>query len=139
MSRNLIALQNKFLGEGHTVYDELVRIHDGQGFVSDDDIHDYDQLPPDEIGTRSRPWPKRTLRRRADKSSDPTVAPGVSSAFAGWSEGTFVQHAKHGLGQIVWIRPAPGQTRAAIRFPLVGERIFILEIAPVKKLSRSHA
>ena len=38
MSRNLIALQNKFLGEGQTVYDELVRIHDGQGFVGDDDI-----------------------------------------------------------------------------------------------------
>ncbi|SVD80081.1 uncharacterized protein METZ01_LOCUS432935, partial [marine metagenome] len=38
MSRNLIALQNKFLGEGQTVYDELVRIYDGQGFVGDDDI-----------------------------------------------------------------------------------------------------
>jgi formate dehydrogenase iron-sulfur subunit len=38
MSGNLIALQNKFLGEGQTVYDELVRIHDRQGFVGDDDI-----------------------------------------------------------------------------------------------------
>ncbi|MCH7870712.1 MAG: UvrD-helicase domain-containing protein [Planctomycetes bacterium] len=107
--------------------------------VSDDDIHDYDQLPPDEIGTRSSRWPKRTLRRGADKSSDPIVAPGVSSPFAGWSAGTFVQHAKLGVGQIVWIRPAPGQTRAAIRFPRVGERVFILELAPVKKLSRSNA
>jgi formate dehydrogenase iron-sulfur subunit len=38
MSRNLIALQNKFLGEGQTVYDELVRIHEQQGFVGDEDI-----------------------------------------------------------------------------------------------------
>jgi formate dehydrogenase iron-sulfur subunit len=38
MSRNLIALQNKFLGEGQTVYDDLARIHDRQGHVSDDDI-----------------------------------------------------------------------------------------------------
>ena len=38
MSRNLIALQNKFLGEGRTVYDELARIHERQGAVTDDDI-----------------------------------------------------------------------------------------------------
>jgi formate dehydrogenase iron-sulfur subunit len=38
MSRNLIALQNKFLGEGRTVYDELARLHERQGHVADDDI-----------------------------------------------------------------------------------------------------
>ncbi|MDA0334491.1 MAG: NAD(P)H-dependent oxidoreductase subunit E [bacterium] len=49
MSRNLIALQNKFLGEGQTVYDELVRLHQRQGFVSDDDIGQLAEtfsLPP---------------------------------------------------------------------------------------------
>ena len=38
MSKNLIALQNKFLGQGQTIYDALTRLHDAQGFVSDDDI-----------------------------------------------------------------------------------------------------
>jgi NADH:ubiquinone oxidoreductase subunit E len=38
MSRNLIALQNKFLGQGTTVYDKLSTLHEAQGFISDDDI-----------------------------------------------------------------------------------------------------
>ncbi len=38
MSRNLIALQNKFLGHGQTVYDALSRLHAAQGFISDEDI-----------------------------------------------------------------------------------------------------
>jgi formate dehydrogenase iron-sulfur subunit len=38
MSNNLIALQNKFLGQGQTVYDELSRLHDAQGYIGDDDI-----------------------------------------------------------------------------------------------------
>ena len=52
MSRNLIALQNKFLGEGRTVYDELARIHERQGAVGDDDIlrlaRDHN-LPPSHV------------------------------------------------------------------------------------------
>lgn len=38
MSNNLIALQNKFLGQGQTVYDELSRLHDAQGYIGDEDI-----------------------------------------------------------------------------------------------------
>jgi formate dehydrogenase iron-sulfur subunit len=38
MSRNLIALQNKFLGHGQTVYDALSRLHAQQGHVGDADI-----------------------------------------------------------------------------------------------------
>jgi len=38
MSRNLIALQNKFLGLGETVYDKLSELHDEQGYIGDDDI-----------------------------------------------------------------------------------------------------
>src|SRR5678816_317279 len=38
MSRNLIALQNKFLGLGQTVYDALSRLHAEQGYIGDVDI-----------------------------------------------------------------------------------------------------
>jgi formate dehydrogenase iron-sulfur subunit len=38
MSRNLIALQNKFLGHGQTVYDALQRVHAAQGYIGDADI-----------------------------------------------------------------------------------------------------
>jgi formate dehydrogenase iron-sulfur subunit len=38
MSRNLIALQNKFLGHGQTVYDALSRLRAEQGYVGDDDV-----------------------------------------------------------------------------------------------------
>jgi formate dehydrogenase iron-sulfur subunit len=38
MSNNLIALQNKFLGHGQTVYDELSRLYDAQGHITDDDL-----------------------------------------------------------------------------------------------------
>jgi len=37
-SANLIALQNKFLGEGNTVYDLLSRVRREKGALSDDDI-----------------------------------------------------------------------------------------------------
>ena len=49
MSKNLIALQNKFLGQGETIYDVLSRLHDKQGFISDDDIlslANQHSLPP---------------------------------------------------------------------------------------------
>ena len=38
MSKNLIALQNKFLGHGNTVYDLLSQLHNKQGYISDADI-----------------------------------------------------------------------------------------------------
>ena len=38
MSENLIALQNKFLGHGETVYDELSKLHAKQGYIDDGDI-----------------------------------------------------------------------------------------------------
>ena len=57
MSRNLIALQNKFLGAGQTVYDELARVHERQGHVSDDDIAQLAQahnLPPSHVRATAR-------------------------------------------------------------------------------------
>ena len=53
MSNNLIALQNKFLGQGQTVYDELSRLHDAQGYISDENILELAQrhnLPPSHVG-----------------------------------------------------------------------------------------
>jgi NADH:ubiquinone oxidoreductase subunit F (NADH-binding)/NADH:ubiquinone oxidoreductase subunit E len=38
MSENLIALQNRFLGRGNTVYDKLAVIHEAKGYVEDSDI-----------------------------------------------------------------------------------------------------
>lgn len=38
MSRNLIALQNKFLGHGQTVYDALSTLFEAQGHIADADI-----------------------------------------------------------------------------------------------------
>ncbi|MEO0974939.1 MAG: NAD(P)H-dependent oxidoreductase subunit E, partial [Pseudomonadota bacterium] len=38
MSRNLIALQNKFLGQGETTYDLIARHFDAHGALTDDDI-----------------------------------------------------------------------------------------------------
>jgi len=57
MSRNLIALQNKFLGQGTTVYDKLSALHEAQGFISDDDIlalaNQY-SLPPAHVRSTAK-------------------------------------------------------------------------------------
>lgn len=57
MSKNLIALQNKFLGQGQTVYDELSKLHEKQGYISDDDIvrvaKDHN-LPPQHVRSTAK-------------------------------------------------------------------------------------
>ncbi len=57
MSRNLIALQNKFLGEGTTVYDRLSILHETQGHISDQDILDLAtqyNLPPAHVRSTAK-------------------------------------------------------------------------------------
>lgn len=57
MSRNLIALQNKFLGQGQTVYDELSKLHEQQGYISDADIArmaEQFHLPPQHIRSTAK-------------------------------------------------------------------------------------
>jgi len=57
MSKNLIALQNKFLGHGQTVYDKLSNLHDKQGYVSDDDILHIARefnLPPQHVRSTAK-------------------------------------------------------------------------------------
>ncbi len=52
MSRNLIALQNKFLGHGETVYDRLARLRADQGYIDDADIERLAaelHLPPQQL------------------------------------------------------------------------------------------
>ena len=109
---------------------------DADGFVP---VHDH--LPPEEI--RGRLARKRQLRR-PDFDADEDVqiidaaaeAVAPTSPYADWGAGTLVRHGQYGVGQIVWIRPSPGQTRASIRFAGQGEKTFILELSPIQKLDR---
>lgn len=70
MSTNLIALQNKFLGHGQTVYDKLSNLYDKQGFISDDDIlqiaREFNLPPP------TRAFNGQVLRRTFTRSASQT-------------------------------------------------------------------
>jgi len=108
------------------------------GFVPLDD-----QLPPEEVRPPSR---RARTRRRAPAEDEPCFSPddptGVAAApvthspYADWKPGTLVEHEQYGVGQIVWVRPSPGQSRALIRFAGYGEKTFVLERTPVRKLER---
>ena len=71
MSRNLIALQNKFLGEGRTVYDELARIHEREGAITDDDVlrlaRDHN-LPPSHVRATAKFYDELGQDRTAEHS-----------------------------------------------------------------------
>ena len=57
MPNNLIALQNKFLGQGQTVYDKLSQAHEAQGHISDDDIAQMAKqfnLPPQHVRSTAK-------------------------------------------------------------------------------------
>jgi len=57
MSANLIALQNKFLGRGTTVYDKLSVLQEEQGFIGDADIQELASqynLPPALVRSTAR-------------------------------------------------------------------------------------
>jgi DNA helicase-2/ATP-dependent DNA helicase PcrA len=114
-----------------------------------------DQLPPDEYEARRRTFsggsgrarggfgsasPRRGASPTRETADETTAAlrPAADSPYAGWGAGTFVEHKQYGVGQVVWIRPSPGQTRAAIRFPRAGEKTFVLEKAPVRKLAKQR-
>ena len=108
------------------------------GFVPLDD-----QLPPEEARPPSRRARTGRLAPVEDEPcfspDDPTsvaAAPVTHSPYADWKPGTLVEHEQYGVGQIVWVRPSPGQSRALIRFAGYGEKTFVLEKAPVIKLER---
>ncbi len=48
-----------------------------------------------------------------------------------------VQHERYGVGQILWVRGVPGQTRAGLKFAGYGEKTLILELAPIRRLERA--
>ncbi|MBU0639496.1 MAG: UvrD-helicase domain-containing protein [Planctomycetes bacterium] len=98
----------------------------------------HDHLPAEEL---QRPRsPKRRLRESATDADELRIidvaAAGTTSPFADWKPGQLVRHATYGVGQLLWIRPGAGQSRAAIKFAGYGEKTFILELAPVTKLER---
>jgi hypothetical protein len=68
MSENLIALQNKFLGRGTTVYDKLSVIHEQKGFIDDEDIlalaEQYNLPPPTSAPPRSSTRSSATTGRQ---------------------------------------------------------------------------
>ncbi|MDD4868566.1 MAG: 3'-5' exonuclease, partial [Mycobacterium sp.] len=111
-----------------------------------------EDLPPEEA---ARLVPKRRLRAQPDSEAEGFVpaddespsrlprkrerlqpAPSAGGPFADWQPGTLVRHERYGVGQVLWIRPAPGQTRAGLKFVGYGEKTLILELAPVSKLER---
>jgi DNA helicase-2/ATP-dependent DNA helicase PcrA len=112
---------------------------------ADADAGDDLEFPPRNPARPANSAPRRSSWNRAE-TDEPTFSmdqptgrarpPVTDSRFAGWGPNMFITHEQYGVGQIVWIRPGDGQTRAAIRFAAHGEKTFILELAPVKKLER---
>jgi len=71
MSKNLIALQNKFLGHGQTVYDALSRLHDAQGYITDNDILALAQehnLPPQHVRSTAKFYEELSHDKPATKT-----------------------------------------------------------------------
>ncbi len=91
-------------------------------------------------GERSRRGGRRDPLRDGHDHEEPVFSlddptrplPPEPGPYAKWTPGMLLRHAKLGVGRLVWIRPAPGQTRAGIRFGGDSERTFILEFTPVE-------
>jgi DNA helicase-2/ATP-dependent DNA helicase PcrA len=90
------------------------------------ELDDDGYLAPDDARPVRRPG------HRPDRSEHSTS----SAAYADWKPGTLVEHDLYGVGQVLWIQLSPGQTRAGLRFAGYGEKTFILECSPVRKLER---
>jgi DNA helicase-2/ATP-dependent DNA helicase PcrA len=105
-----------------------------------------EDLPPEEA---SRFVPKRRLRADPDaedagesastlqrRPPRPAPSPPSDASSPEWKPGMLVQHERYGVGQILWVRGTPGQTRAGLKFAGYGEKTLILELAPIRKLER---
>ena len=99
--------------------DEAARLVPKRRLRADSDTESFDEAPT-------------TLRRH--RPAPPPADP--ANPYADWKPGTLVRHERYGVGQVLWIRPAPGQTRAGLKFAGYGEKTLILELAPVRKLER---
>ncbi len=104
------------------------RLRSRRGFNTPDGF-DASQVPeydePADPDAQTRP-----LRRTSHPRNDEPESAG------NWSVGTVLKHESYGVGQILWLRAAAGQTRAGVRFAGLGEKTLILEIAPIERLSR---
>ncbi len=137
--------QSQFLSE---LPDEVLSYENFAGDEEDEDCGTHfvpldDQLPDDE---QSRRPPRGRRRRVGEEEDEPVFSPddpagtnpaGVSAApFESWRPGMLVTHEKLGVGQVEWVRPGGGQTRAGIRFVRHGHKTLILELAPIRILQR---
>jgi len=96
-----------------------------------------DDLPPEEGRRlrRNRAWPRQLPGPDDAVPSEPPHLP-AGSPFADWGPGTLVRHDRYGVGQVLWIQASGQMTRAGLRFPGYGEKTFVLEQTPVRKLER---
>ncbi len=114
-------------------------------FAADDDGEREFSRDDPALEPATRPRRRRGLGPAEEpvfSLNDPTRPPvtiNEPGPYANWTVGTLVQHERYGVGQVVWIRPGGGYTRAAIKFAGHGEKVFILEAAPIRLLARlSH-
>ncbi len=87
MSSNIIALQNRFLGHGETVYDRLSALYERQGHVSDDDISrlaDEHSLPPAHVRSTAKFYDD--LSRETPAAHTISVCNGEACQVAGGRE-----------------------------------------------------
>jgi DNA helicase-2/ATP-dependent DNA helicase PcrA len=145
--RGLLSPRNpsQFVGELPDSATVVERLNRRSGMAGPRRAHAEFELVPDEWSDADVDQrPRRHLRHGDDVNPEDRIiqiaaaeaARSSDSPFAGWQPGEYVRHAAFGLGQIVWITPAPRQTRALIRFPTVGEKVLILEFAKLERLDR---
>lgn len=56
----------------------------------------------------------------------------TKSEYEHWTPGMLLEHAQYGVGRLVWVRPGGGRPRAAVRFAVYGEKIFILDYVTLR-------
>jgi DNA helicase-2/ATP-dependent DNA helicase PcrA len=147
---------SQFLGElddGSVVWDDFTASSAGATGLRPEDgfVPLVDHLSPEEA---ARIAPRRRLRDVVDADEglvltpdDETprrlrprrarpAPPAPATPYADWLPGTLVQHDRYGVGQLLSLQPAEGKTRARVRFVAYGEKTFVLEQAPIRKLER---
>ncbi len=119
---------------GHAISRGGLRPRGGDFDFGDDD---FDQRPPRRVGRERSSWqryeePTFSPDDPAGQSDEPVAPP--PQEYADWRPGTIVQHEAFGVGRILWVRGSAGNTRASIRFAGVGEKTFILDMAPITRI-----
>ncbi len=122
--------------------DARSRYNDEEAVWDEAEIAPADGARPTRRPGGFRPRPERRFEFQETETvfsvDDPTTgaAPTERGPYADWSAGTWVRHEGLGVGQVLWIQHSPTQTRAAIKFAGQGQRVYILEHAPILRLER---